>query len=104
MAYDSLRHQEVFWADFKDVYQLDILLEEKSYTITSDEKDDERSYYYLEEELDIAEIKSGIRGLMAETFTEEIPDGKEEISLTIHLENENYQKAVIQLYRYDDQW
>lgn len=101
MTYDSLRHQELFWADFKDVYQLDILLEEKSYTITSDEKDDERSYYYLEEELDIAEIKSGIRGLTAETFTEEIPDGKEEISLTIHLENENYQKVVIQLYRYD---
>ena len=101
MTYDSLRHQEVFWADFKDVYQLDILLEEKSYTITSDEKDGERNYYYLEEELDIAEIMSGIRGLTAEAFTEEVPDGKEEISLTIYLEKENFQKVIIQLYRYD---
>lgn len=101
MTYDSLRHQEVFWADFKDVYQLDILLEEKTYTITSDGKDGERNYYYLEEELDIAEIKSGIRGLTAEAFTEEVPDGKEEISLTIYLEKENFQKVIIQLYRYD---
>lgn len=101
MTYDSLRHQEMFWADFKDVYQLDILLENKAYTIISDEKDDERSYYYLEEELDMTEIKSSISGLAAETFTDEIPDGKEEISLTIYLENENYPKVVLQLYRYD---
>lgn len=101
MSYDALRHQQLFWADFKDVYQLDILLEGKTYTITSDGKHDERSYYYLEEELDIADIKSGIGGLKADTFTEEVPDGKEEISLTIYLDNENHPKIDIRPYRYD---
>lgn len=101
MAYDSLRHQEIFWADFKDVYQLDIRLEDNTYTITSDRKDDERIYYYLDEELDMADIKIAVRGLKAESFTEESPDGKEEISLTIYLDNENHPETTIQLNRYN---
>lgn len=45
-SYDSLRHQELFWADFSLVYQLDIALEGKSYTLTSREEDKERVWYY----------------------------------------------------------
>ena len=43
-SYDSLRHQEMFWADFKDVSELEILLEGNTYTITSDKKEDERRF------------------------------------------------------------
>lgn len=100
-SYDSLRHQEMFWADFKDVSQVEILLEGTTYTITSDKKEDERIYRYLDEELDLADIRSAIKGLRAETFTDEIPDGKEEISLTIRMDNENYPETTIQLYRYN---
>ncbi len=100
-SYDSLRHQEMFWADFKDVSELEILLEGNTYIITSDKKGDERVYRYLDEELELADIRSAIKGLRAETFTDEIPDGKEEISLTIRMDNENYPETTIQLYRYN---
>ncbi len=100
-SYDSLRHQEMFWADFKDVSELEILLEGNTYIITSDKKGDERVYRYLDEELELADIRSAIKGLRAETFTDETPDGKEEISLTIRMDNDNYPETTIQLYRYN---
>ncbi|MCM1127071.1 MAG: DUF4340 domain-containing protein [Lachnospiraceae bacterium] len=101
MSYDSLRHQEMFWADFGDMYQLDILLEGKKYTITSEMEDDERTYYYQEEEQEMAGIRGAIRGLTATDFTDETPTEKEEISFTVYLDNENYPEVHIQLYRYD---
>lgn len=101
MSYDSLRHQELFWADFSDMYRLDIQLDGKSYTITSEQKDGERTYAYQEEELEMADIRSAIRGLRAGSFTDRTPDQKEEISLTIYLENENFPEVHIRLYRYD---
>ncbi len=101
MSYDSLRHQEMFWADFSDMYQLDILLEGETYSITSEMEDDERNYYYKEEEQEMAGIRGAIRGLTATEFTDEEPTQKEEISFTIYLDHENYPEVHIQLYRYD---
>lgn len=83
------------------MYQLDIALEGKNYTLTSEKKGEERIWYDQGEELEIAEIQSAIRGLRAESFTEQTPDQKEEISLTIHLDHENFPQISIQLYRYD---
>lgn len=101
MSYNSLRHQEIFWADFSDMYELDIQLEGNGYTITSLLEDEKRTYYYQDEELEMANIRSTIRGLRAGSFTDEIPEQKEEISLTIYLDNENFPEVHIQLYRYD---
>ncbi len=101
MSYDSLRHQELFWGDFSDMYRLDISLEGENYTITSETEDEERTYYYKEEEQEMAGIRGAIRGLTATSFTEEKPAQKEEISFTIYLDNENYPEIHIQLYRYD---
>lgn len=101
MTYDSLRHQELFWADFSDMYQLDIVLEDNKYTITSELKKGERTYFYQDEELEMANIRSTISGLRADIFTDEIPNQKEEISLTIYLDNENFPEVHIRLYRYD---
>ena len=39
--------------------------------------------------------------LKAAEFTDEHPDGKQEISFTIHLDNENVQEVSMELYRYD---
>lgn len=101
LSYDSLRHQELFWADFSDLYQLDILLESETYSITSEMEEEKRTYYYQGEELELASIRSAVRGLKAESFTDEEPVQKEEISLTLYLENDNYPEVRIQLYRYD---
>ena len=101
MTYDSLRHQELFRADFSDVYQIDIGLEGQNYTITSELKNDNRIWYYQEEELDTADLRSAIRGLRAVSFTDRTPDRKEEISLTFSLDHENFPEVRVQLYRYD---
>ena len=100
-SYDDLRHQEVLSADFADIEQIDISLEGKDYTITAKGKDDDRKYYYGEEELEIDDFESAITSLMADSFTDKEPEGKEEISLTVHLDNENYPEVSIELYRYD---
>lgn len=101
MTYDSLRHQEIFWADFSDIYQLDITLEGETYTITAETEEEKRTWYYQGEELEMAGLRSAVRGLKANTFTDEAPTQKEEIALTVYLEDENYPEVRIQLYRYD---
>ena len=62
------------------------------------------TWYYGEEELDLAALKSAIRSLSADSahsFTDETPSQKEEISLTLTLDNEAFPQVSIQLYRYD---
>lgn len=101
-SYDSLRHLEVLTADFdNDVYKIDISLEGKDYTITSETDNDEKTYSYAGEELDITALRKALYALSAESFTQEQPTEKEEISLTVFLDNENHPEVQIVLYRYD---
>lgn len=101
--YDSLRHQEMFWGDFSKMYQLDISLEGETYTITSELEEEDRVYYYQEEELEMAGLRSTIGGIKAGSFTDEevSQSQKEEIGLTIYLDDENFPEVRIRLYRYD---
>lgn len=101
MSYDTLRHQEMFWADFTDMYRMDIFLEGETYTLTSELEEEKRVYYYREEEQEMAGIRSAVRGLEATAFTDVEPTQKEEIGLTIYLDNENIPEVHLQLYRYD---
>ena len=101
-AYNDLRHPEAFWADFSDVQQLDISLEGNNYTLTAEKDGDARTWAYQEKnELEIADLQSALEALIAEEFTDEQPAQKEEIGLTISLDNENFPQVEIQLYRYD---
>ena len=100
-SYDDLRHSEVIWADFDHVRQIDISLEENSYTLFSEKDGDERTWVYQEEELEIADLQSALEALATDKFTDEQPAQKEEIGLTIHLDNENFPQIEITLYRYD---
>ena len=100
-SYDDLRHLEVFTADFADVRQIDISLEGDSYTLTSEEKGKERTWSFQEEELEIDDLKKSLEALRADEFTSENPSQKEEIGLTVHLDNEHFPTVSIRLYRYD---
>ncbi len=100
-SYNDLRHQEVLTADFDDIQQIDILLEDQEYTIDVTEEDDEKTYSYGGEELDISDFQSALEALTADSFTDEEPADKEEIGLTLHLDNENYPEVTVDLYRYD---
>ena len=99
--YDDLRHQEVFWADFDEVYQIDISLEGTDHTITSEKDGDERVWSYQEKEAEITDFQTALADLRADSFTSEKPTGKEEIRFTLYLENENCPEVSVKLYRYD---
>ena len=101
-AYHDLRHSEVIWADFSDFQQMDISLEGASYTLTSKKAGDERTWAYQEKDaLEISDLQSALEALTAEEFTDERPTQKEEISLMIRLDNENFPQVEIKFYRYD---
>lgn len=99
--YDDLRHQQVLWAGFTQVNQLDITLDGQDYTITSSGEGEDRTYSYQEEELDTGDLQDALEGLEADSFTQETPTQQEEIALTVHLDSENIPQVKIQLYRYD---
>lgn len=99
--YDDLRHQEVFWGNFDEVYQIGVSLEGTDHTMTSEKDGDERVWSYLEEELDITDFQNALVSLRADSFTSEKPTGKEEIRFTLYLENENCPEVSVKLYRHD---
>lgn len=138
-SYDDLRHQEVFWADFDDVTQIDMILEGTTHTLISeltesaDSEEPQRLWYYQEEvadpseessqettdatlspeetteaaseeedtALDLTDFEDALNALSADSFTSEVPSGKEELRLTLHLDNEAFPTTEIVLYRYN---
>ena len=98
---DDLRHAELLTADFADITQIDISLEDADYTITTDGSGDDRTYAYLETEVEIDDFRDALESLQADSFTDEAPAQKEEIRLTLHLDNEAFPTVEISLYRYD---
>ena len=51
--------------------------------------------------MDVSDLTDAIKALSATEFTAQKPEGKEEIRLTLHLDNEDFHKVEIILYRYD---
>lgn len=98
---DDLRHQELLWAAFTDITQVDVTLDGEDYTFTVKTEGDEHIWYYSEEKLSIADFQSALTGLAADTFTAKQSDGKEELRLTVHLDNESFPSVELVLYRYD---
>ena len=107
VSYDTLRHQKLFTADFDTVTSIDVTLEGETYTFTytppedTDDEDTEGTWSYNGEEFDVFDFRYALRALAATSFTDETPTAQEEISLTLHLENENFPTFTLTLYRYD---
>ena len=123
-SYDDLRHKEVFWADFDDVYQMDITLEGATHTMVSEVNEEEERLWRFPDEtqetepteetaeteeteaaeedaLDLTDFEDALSALYADSFTSEEPTGKEEIRLTLYLEKVAFPEVEIILYRYD---
>lgn len=105
-SYNDLRHSEVIWADFDIVTKIDITLEDETHSLTykeseSESDDSDGAWYYGDEEISITGLQTNLESLSAYEFTNISPDGKEEISLTVYLENENFSRVKIQLFRHD---
>ena len=107
VSYDALRHQKLFTADFDTVTSIDVSLDGESFTFPytppedTGEEDAEGTWTYNGEEFDVYDLKAALRAISASGFTEETPAGQEEISLTVHLDNEDFPSFTLTLYRYD---
>lgn len=107
VSYNTMRHQSLFTADFDTVTSMDASLNGESYTFSyipptdKDDEDAEGTWTYNGEEFDIYNLKTALRAISASSFTEETPTGQEEISLTVHLDNEDFPTFTLTLYRLD---
>lgn len=100
-GYDDLRHTAVFTVSFDDVTSMDILLDGSTYTIISEGSGSKKTFHYGDEEISVDDLQSALEGMNASSFTGETPSEKEEIALTIYLDNEVHPQVQIALYRYD---
>lgn len=107
VSYGTLRHQNLFTADFDAVTSIDVTLEGETYTFTytppenEDDEDAEGTWSYNGEEFDVFNFSYALRALSASSFTDEKPTGQEETSLTLHLDNEDFPAFTLTLYRCD---
>ncbi|GFI43735.1 hypothetical protein IMSAGC018_01410 [Lachnospiraceae bacterium] len=101
VSYNALRHQEVIWVDFEDISRVKISLEGAEYELVAKEKNKENIWYYQDDEIETDDFRNALNALSASEFTEEKPSDKEEISLTLQIDNENQPDVKIELYRYD---
>lgn len=98
---DDLRHTEVLPADLADVSRIDVTLEDNTYTLTCKTSDDEQTVYYQDEEVESDDLQRAIEALQADSFTDQTPDGKEEIALTCYLDLDGEPAIDITFYRCD---
>lgn len=101
VSYNALRHQEVIWVDFEDIRGVKISLEGAEYELVAKEKNKENIWYYQDDEIETDDFRNALNSLSTAEFTEEKPSDKEEISLTLQIDNENQPEVKIELYRYD---
>lgn len=100
-TYNDLRHSEVLTAAFAAVTGFDISLEGQVYTITSEGSGDNKTFFYNGEELDISGLQTALTAVNANDFTDESPTQKEELGMTVNLDNEAHPKVQLEFYRYD---
>ena len=100
-GYDDLRHQEIFTGDFNEVTSMDVTLDGATYTLTTEESGKEQKWLYQDKEVDIDDLRDALENLTSAEFAEKKSDGQQEISLTLHLDNEDYPEITITLFRYD---
>jgi hypothetical protein len=103
ISYDSLRHKDVFVADFSAVEKMVISLDGEEYTILASGDTDSRTYTYSGNEIDITDIQSCLTALSADSFTDENPTGEQEIALTLYVAKDDDSESIITitLYRED---
>ena len=102
VSYDDLRHKEVLTAAFGDINQIDVSLDGNSYRLFTKGTGSRKEWHYKEgDKLEIEPLQKALTGLQAVSFTSEKPVEKEELGMTVHLDNKNRSEVSIRLYRYD---
>lgn len=96
-SYNDLRHQELFYGDFDNLTGMDVTIDGATYNFSIDDD----TWMYDEDEIDTTDLQSALEGLTVSEFTESAETGKEEVSMTLYLDNETFPEVKITLYRND---
>lgn len=103
--YNDLRHQRVFYADFAQADSLTVTLDgvttEFTYGVPEDSEDQNAVWMLNGEEVDLSEVQVALESMTADEFTSAAPTGRQELSLTVHLNREGADTVTIALYRLD---
>lgn len=100
-GYDDLRHTQVLPAEVEDLTSVEIQLEDSTYTLAAEGSGEDKTFSYEEQELETDDFRAALEGLTADSFTDQQPEGKQEIALTLHLDKDGEPTVEIGLYRLD---
>lgn len=101
-SFDDLRHQNLFTASFDEVVGIEAELDGEKHTFTlQTDEEDEGQWSFGEADIDISGIQSALEDVQANDFTDTEPMQKEELRLTITLNNETFPSLTLAFYRYD---
>lgn len=100
-SYNDLRHDAVYSGDFSDITGFDLTLDGKTYSITSEEEDDSRTFSYDGEEITITDVQTALEAVTATGFTSDAASGEEELALTLHLDNAQFPTLELVFTRMD---
>ena len=133
-SYNDLRHKEVLTASMEDITGLTFTMDGETYVLhngatgdgtaseetengtedgaasaetengTGDGAASAEGWFYQGTEIDVTDLETALGALSADSFTEETPTGKEEIRFTAYLNNANFPKVEVVLYRYDGEY
>lgn len=106
-SYNDLRHWDVLPAEFADIDQFVIILEDNEYTIETTGNAENRVYKYQGEQLEIETLKAVMEELSvseSDDFTDEEPAEKEELRLKVRLGVKDKPEKEIVFYRYDGEY
>lgn len=101
-SYDDLRHQKLFTGEFSTVTAIDVTLDGQEYSFAyqePEEKDADGTWLYDGTEFAVYTLRTALCSMGASEFTDDAPTGQEEISVTLHLDNEDFPTFTLTLYR-----
>ncbi|MBQ6542664.1 MAG: DUF4340 domain-containing protein [Lachnospiraceae bacterium] len=99
--YNSLRYKAMMPADIGDIEGIDFTVDGQTYSITSVLDDNTRTHYFNGNALNINNLKNALGALTAESFTDEQPDGADELTMVFHLSSEKFPTVKVQCFRKD---
>ena len=100
-SYDTLRPTAVVLMDWSQVSAVDLTIDGENYTVDFTAGRNETTYAIGEEEVDFSAVTDAIDALSISEFSEEEPAKSEEITVTIHQDNEDYPEVSFTIYQYD---
>lgn len=102
VSVDTFRHPEVIQADVTAISRMEVLLEGQTHTFLYTppaEESQAGSWSWNDTTIDISPVGQSLLALSADSFTQNTPKDKEEISLKLYTGEEL--TVTVQLYRYD---